>query len=203
MSASVEVPKTLLVLIALHELGGEGDLETIAVKAHELFPDQFCWRKYPNLPDKDAVRVHLSEAKKQSFGALVTDKDLRGGGRGKNGARVKMYALTSAGIRKAQEIAATHPSGQVSAAKNPLEYHRLIAPLLESEGFQKFAAGVGIQEVGRDAFLLGFKLFGDTSPLLISGRLARVTSALERVSDPKTREALHRFIEEGRNAFGF
>src|SRR5207249_7831201 len=59
MGATAEVPKTHLVVLALHALGGEGDLETIAVKAHEMFPGQFSWRRFP-FPDKDAVRVHLS-----------------------------------------------------------------------------------------------------------------------------------------------
>ena len=35
MSEKVEVNKTMLVVLALHALGGESDLEHIAVKAHE------------------------------------------------------------------------------------------------------------------------------------------------------------------------
>src|SRR3989338_3969709 len=89
---SVQFPKTYLVVLALYKVGGEADLETVTVKAHELFPGQFCWRNNPQYPDKDAVRVHLSEAKKKTYGGLVTDKDLRKEHRAMGG-RTKRFTL--------------------------------------------------------------------------------------------------------------
>lgn len=103
MTQPTDVNKTLLVVLALYKLGGESDIETVAVKAHEMFPQQFCWRSYPQFPDKDAVRVHLSEAKKATFGRLVADKDLRHQ-RGGDGTYTKRFALTSAGVEKAKEL---------------------------------------------------------------------------------------------------
>lgn len=67
-------PNRELVVYALHLLGGEAatvHTEDIAIKCHELFPDSFSWTKYPDLPDKDIVRVALTDARKEKHGALV------------------------------------------------------------------------------------------------------------------------------------
>lgn len=45
--------------------------EDVALKCHELFPSSFSWTKHPHLPDKDIVRVALTDARKESHGALV------------------------------------------------------------------------------------------------------------------------------------
>ncbi len=200
MPPEIELPKTLLVVLALHALGGEGDLETIAVKAHELFPNEFCWRLFPQLPDKDAVRVHLSEAKKESFGRLVTDVDLRK--QSAKGGHLKRFALTSAGLERARELADRYGGRAVGASKNPVDLTRLVQPLLDSAAFRKYVAG-GKETLDRDGFLAAFKLFGDASDFTISARISRVEAAVSAHLTGDTREQALQFIRKGRHAFGF
>jgi len=205
MSNQLEINKTMLVVLALHALGGESDLEHIAVKAHELFPGQFCWRSFPQYPDKDAVRVHLSEAKKKSCGELVTDKDLRFERRGDRG-YTKRFALTRSGMDKAvalqKEVGAAKARGAtLSATRNSLEYRRIVLPLKESVAFEQFSNGREMAQVGRDAFLQAFKLFPDASAFVITGRINRAAAAVAELANGE-RSELERFIKEGRNAFG-
>jgi len=41
------------------------------LKCFELFPSSFSWVKYPDYPDKDIVRVALTDARKESYGGRV------------------------------------------------------------------------------------------------------------------------------------
>jgi len=200
MPATATVGKTYLVVLALYQLGGEADLETIAVKVHEMFPGQFCWRNYPEFPDKDAVRVHLSEAKKGRIGRLVADKDLRKERRSEGG-YTKRFALTKEGLEKAKELENLTKQMGIGASKNSLDYKRIVEPILDSVAFRQFRNGRATGEVGRDAFLLAFKLFADAGDFVIKGRLARSQSAVSRMPDSTEKAALLRFIEEGRTAY--
>jgi hypothetical protein len=204
MEPQVEVNKTMLVVVSLYDLGGEADLEHIAVKAHELFPQQFCWQSFPQFPDKDAVRVHLSEAKKKSVGALVIDgSDLRHRRNTQGKGYTKRYALTRAGVDKARELSGLLQRGtRLAATKKSLEYARVVAPLVKSEAFERFRGGQSVEQLGRDAYLEAFSLFPDTSPFVITGRINRASVAVRALGDTD-RAALEKFIEEGRNAFGF
>jgi hypothetical protein len=59
-----------MVTIALYLLGGAQkaiDTEDIAIKAHELAPGRFSWRKYPNQINLELIRVFLSDAKKREY----------------------------------------------------------------------------------------------------------------------------------------
>ncbi len=200
MNDNAEVNKTLLVVLALYELGGESDLEAIAVKAHEMFPALFCWRRYPDFPDKDAVRVHLSEAKKSRAGKLVTDQDMRKTAGDRMG-RIKRFALTRPGIERARGLKAVHERHNVTATKRPVDYSRLIQPIVDSDAFGQFQAGRRMQAIGRDAFLAALKLFPDASPFVASGRLARVERTIEGLPDREESRRLTRFIQEGRKQF--
>ena len=74
MERRTEVPNRELVVYVLYGLGGDTrkiHTEKVAVRCHELFPDSFSWTKYPQLPDKDIVRVALTDARKDRHGALV------------------------------------------------------------------------------------------------------------------------------------
>ena len=71
------VPNRQLVVLALALIDGETKYvhtEDIAIKSHELFPHSFSWIKHPQIPDKDAVRVALTDARKEKHGALVVGK---------------------------------------------------------------------------------------------------------------------------------
>lgn len=68
------IPNREMVVYALSLLGGDSKpihTEDIAVKCHELFPGSFSWTKYPDFPDKDIVRVALTDARKAQHGGLV------------------------------------------------------------------------------------------------------------------------------------
>ena len=68
------VPNREMVVYALAALGGDSrriHTEDLAVKCHELFPESFSWTKYPRFPDKDIVRVALTDARKERHGGLV------------------------------------------------------------------------------------------------------------------------------------
>lgn len=63
-----------LVVYALALMGGETKrihTEDIAVKCHEFFPESFSWTKYSEYPDKDIVRVALTDARKSQHGGFV------------------------------------------------------------------------------------------------------------------------------------
>ena len=79
-----------LVVLTVHVLGGDSravDTEDVAIKAHELVPGIFSWRKHPEQINLELVRVTLSNAKKSRYGALLT-------GSGRAG-----WRLSPAGIR--------------------------------------------------------------------------------------------------------
>lgn len=63
-----------LVVWAVSLLGGDQkriDTEDIAVKAFQLAPKSFCWRKHPEQINLELVRVNLSNAKKPENGELL------------------------------------------------------------------------------------------------------------------------------------
>lgn len=85
-----------LVTLAVYLLEGAKravDTEDAAVKAHELAPGRFAWRKYPEQINLELVRVYLSDAKKPGKGALLS-------GSGRTG-----WMLTQAGYEWARQAA--------------------------------------------------------------------------------------------------
>lgn len=100
---SSERPNRDLVVYALGLLGGEFErihTEDIALKCHELFPDAFSWTRYPKIPDKDIVRVALTDARKEKYGALVEGRSGQSLGQHSRTARrptVDGWSLTPAG----------------------------------------------------------------------------------------------------------
>jgi hypothetical protein len=85
-----------IVTLAVYLLGGDQhavDTEDVAIKAHELAPGRFSWRKYPEQINLELVRVYLSDAKKPEKGQLLL-------GSGRTG-----WSLTKTGLDWAQEAA--------------------------------------------------------------------------------------------------
>ncbi len=104
-----DVPNRELVVYVLSLLGAESrrvHTEDIAVKCHELFPASFSWTKHVDLPDKDIVRVALTDARKAQHGALV---DGRSGEKRGHSATTKRdpvpdgWMLTEAGVNWVRE----------------------------------------------------------------------------------------------------
>ena len=66
-----------LVVLAAYLLGATLRLvetEDIAMKAHQMAPLRFAWRKYPEQIDIERVRVRLSQAKHESLLSGVHSK---------------------------------------------------------------------------------------------------------------------------------
>jgi hypothetical protein len=105
------IPNRELVVYALSLLGGQSKrihTEDIALKCYELFPDTFSWTKYPQYPDKDVVRVALTDARKDQYGALVdgrTGQKTGKFGKTRRGPMLDGWVLTDRGIRWLQQNA--------------------------------------------------------------------------------------------------
>lgn len=75
--------------LALSDAGGRSgavDTEDVAMRAYQLAPSHFAWRKYPDQVNLDGVRVALTDAVKPKHGALV-EGSLKSG-----------WLLTTAGV---------------------------------------------------------------------------------------------------------
>ncbi len=75
MTAASAKPNRELVVYALYLAGGANGrvhTEDVALKCFELFPDAFSWVKHVQFPDKDIVRVALTDARKDKYGALLS-----------------------------------------------------------------------------------------------------------------------------------
>lgn len=63
-----------IVTLAVYLLGGDTqriDVEDVAVKANDLAPQRFTWRKYPNQINLEAVRKRLWDARKSKKGGYL------------------------------------------------------------------------------------------------------------------------------------
>lgn len=126
-----------IVTLALYLLGGDTqyvDTEDVAVKANELAPGRFAWRKYRDQINIENVRTFLSDAKKQKNGNYLR-------GAGKDG-----WLLTETGVAFAKAQVAGLEAVDLSRdrlsdkKKKWLQHER--SQMLSSEAFAKFAAGM-------------------------------------------------------------
>jgi hypothetical protein len=151
-------PNRELVVYALFLLGGDlkpVHTEDIALKCHELFPGSFSWVKHPEYPDKDVVRVALTDARKDHYGALVEG---RAGQKRGLSAKTKRdpipdgWTLTSRGIAwvqsKREELELLAGTGRVKEHRQQLlrqlkriKDHPLYAQFLDSP--DRFAPAIG------------------------------------------------------------
>ena len=98
-----------VVTLAVYLLGGDHDAidtEDVAVKAHELAPSRFAWRKYPNQINLELVRVYLSDAKKLQKGKMLS-------GSGRTG-----WRLTQDGLKWAQQAAQQTDTADFSRSRS-------------------------------------------------------------------------------------
>jgi hypothetical protein len=83
-----------IVVIAAYLVGGDSmrvDTEDIAVKANEIAPGRFSWRKYPKQINIDTVRKRLWDACKPGKGGYILGSEKDG------------WTLTEDGVRFAQK----------------------------------------------------------------------------------------------------
>jgi len=148
LTTQVTAPE--LVALALYILRGGGtvvDTEDVAVRAHEIAPGRFSWRKYPDQINLELVRVALSDARKPENGALVT-------GKGKSG-----WSLTDAGERCAETNAprrvgrdlTKHRSERSAGSIDERRWQRERARLLSTDAWRQWSNGHDASAVSREA----------------------------------------------------
>lgn len=126
-----------IVTLAVYLLGGDTqyvDTEDAAVKANELAPGRFTWRKYRDQINIENVRTFLSDAKKGKNGAYLR-------GAGKDG-----WLLTESGVAFAKARVTGLEAVDLSRDRLSVKERKWLqherARMLSSEAFAKFAAGM-------------------------------------------------------------
>jgi hypothetical protein len=125
-----------VVTIAVYQLGGDVqaiDTEDAAVKANELAPGRFTWRKYPDQINIEHVRAFLSDAKKKKNGGYMA-------GSGSDG-----WRLTTAGVefarKHADSASAQSSAGERLTAQQQRWRKRERERMLASKAYEAFASG--------------------------------------------------------------
>lgn len=119
-----------IVTMAVYLLGGalrHIHLEDVAMKAGELAPRRFCWKKYPDQINLEAVRLALKDELAKPDGRVLGG--IRDG-----------WMLTPAGFSWCLDDNATSTSKNQAALD---ELHREIDRATKTEAFSKTAAGKG------------------------------------------------------------
>jgi hypothetical protein len=122
-----------IVTLAVYLLGGKSsyvDTEDIAVRANELAPGRFTWRKYPDQINLEVVRVYLSDAKKVDKGAYLLGSGTEG------------WLLTEKGLkfaqRRLQDLRGVDVSRKPTTARERKIIRAERARMLASEAFAKY-----------------------------------------------------------------
>jgi hypothetical protein len=122
-----------LVILATYRIGGvlrTVDTEDIAMKAQELAPGRFSWRKYPQQVDIERVRVRLSQAKHEGMLSGVHSVGWR---LTADGAKHVQDALLKLSRRRPTKVSVTKADRQWLAAERKR--------LLTTTAYKKHAAG--------------------------------------------------------------
>ena len=125
-----------LVVLAAYLTGGKAsyaDTEDIAVKANEIAPGRFAWRKYKDQIDIGAVRKRLWDATKLEKGGYLIGTERNG------------WVLTQAGLKFCKKHLRAMKTGHVGAIKRSQReqtwIHRERIRMLAEPAFQKFSSG--------------------------------------------------------------
>jgi hypothetical protein len=125
-----------IVTVAVFLLGGGSkpiDTEDVAVKANELAPTRFTWRKYPDQINIETVRKRLWDARRPDKAGFLTGSERVG------------WSLTQKGLRFAKSLGSGLTKLNLSKDRLSLrerqwqtaERHRLLA----SEAFESLSRG--------------------------------------------------------------
>jgi len=132
-----------IVVVAAYLVGAESkrvDTEDIAVRANEIAPSRFTWRKYPDQINIEAVRKRLWDACKQDKGAYIFGSERDG------------WILTEAGVKFARANAEFYGDSKKRVSLNErtwLTSER--ARLLSTDAFRKYSDGSIDKITKRDA----------------------------------------------------
>jgi hypothetical protein len=135
-----------IVTLAVYLVGGDTqrvDTEDIAIKANELAPGRFTWRKYPNQINIDTVRKRLWDAATPAKGQYLTGSEKEG------------WMLTSAGLTFATSNIASAESADLSKERLGLRQKQWLrnerARMLSTEAFAKIQNGATDAVTTREA----------------------------------------------------
>lgn len=172
------ITKRELTVLAVFLMGGDRkfvDTEDVAVKAAELAPTAFAWRKYPEQINLELVRAVLSDAKKKQFGALL------------HGTGTTGWRLSDAGVVWSQEKGRTFLdaaksavapwAGSSDARRNDREQHRIRSTVAWAQ-WQSTGA------IDLESAKLLFRIDDYATPEMRDQKVARLRSAV--ASDPQT-----------------
>jgi hypothetical protein len=134
-------PKNLanhkLVVLAAYLAGAQkssADTEDIAIKANELAPGRFSWRKYKDQINIETVRKRLWDATKADNGAYLIGSEKAG------------WRLTKAGYdfarRKIKTLAPANLGKQRKSKTEGISQTREIKRMMHEDAFLKFAKGL-------------------------------------------------------------
>jgi len=132
-----------VVVLAAYLAGAQkvsADTEDIAIKANEIAPGRFSWRKYKDQINIDTVRKRLWDATKTDKGAYLIGSERSGWRLTKTGfdfARRKIKSVAPAGLGKQRK------SKNEGAAQT-----RELKRMLREDAFSKFTQGLE-QEITR------------------------------------------------------
>jgi hypothetical protein len=125
-----------IVTLAVYLLGGESqsiDPEDIAVKANEIAPGRFTWRKYPDQISIDNVRKRLWDARKLEKGGYLVGSDRKG------------WQLTEQGLEFAQQCIGEVEGATLARKPIDLKERQWLRGerirMLASEAYAKFQTG--------------------------------------------------------------
>lgn len=183
------IPKRLksheLVTLAVYLTGGDArevDTEDVAIKANELAPGRFTWRKHADQINIEIIRAFLSDAKKKKYGATLT-------GTGNAG-----WLLTESGLNFCKENV-----DRVAAPAEPVERlsqdekrrrRKEQARVADSKAFQKYLAGEQEQVTKHDVEAV-FRL---NEYIVGNARLSKVQRIVNSVGDDEEVGAAVRFF---------
>lgn len=140
---SREISNHQIVVIAAYLVGGDAqrvDTEDIAVKANEIAPLRFTWRKYPEQINIETVRKRLWDACKPEKGGYILGSEKDG------------WLLTEAGVRFSRQNAKSIGGASKRLSLRERNWLRMERErLLSSDAFLKHQHSGGEDVTERDA----------------------------------------------------
>ncbi len=175
-----------IVTIALMLCGGDArsvDTEDVAVKANEIAPGRFAWRKYPHQINIDTVRKRLWDALKDTKGGFVRGSERDG------------WQLTENGVKFAKKarrrLKLSNPTTRASLRERRFARAEKLR-MLETEAYAKFSSGCQSSITAREAETF----FRIDDYVLGEDRQKKVTRALNLFGNDRQLGALVHFLAE-------
>jgi len=184
----IEFSNHQIVTLAVYLLGGDSryvDTEDIAIKANEIAPKRFVWKKYPDQINIENVRTFLSDAKKEKNGAFLM-------GSGKKG-----WILTGRGIQFAKRARERLDIVDLTRARltnsDKQWLHRERTRMLSSTAYKKSQTS-GINSVMLEEIKAFFRIDDYVSD---RARKLKITRALNMFGDdPELGEVVRIFVSK-------